>query len=570
MIKRIKRLSKCLLLLIPTFAVDHHQIVATDAYSPRAVPTFHCLGLYWSPAEGAKNNECQVQYRIAGNSTWKTAMPLWFDDRNSEYRGSIVHLDPGTTYEIKLALKETDKAAVFTASTWKENFPIAKTIYLPEESKSTLVIDQSGTSNGYILYTHAEGSSSIIDVNNQEEVCIDIQPNVSHVIIRGLTLKGARKHGINLNKGVHDVVIEECDISGWGMNEEDGWGANYHSAVYAGSDCVVERIIVQRNKLHHPRSNANSWAEYRAAPDTHHPRGPQAVAFYNSNGNHVIRYNEIFSDDGHYFNDALGYGSNFSVQGFPNCDSDIYGNFISHCWDDGIESEGANRNVRIWGNHIDKTFVKIAIVCTAVGPLYIWRNIANTSRKSADPNSDLYGRGRFIKAGGKTKNGIWHGSGRTYVFHNTVLQPRPAQGRVYPLGGDGGIIDSGGEVYEVISRNNIFTNYQDGLDAFRDKTNSCTNNFDYDLYSGNLNAHCVSHPHQSHGIKALPIFAVDNGPGEYTLAPGTPGFDAGMILPNFNDNYDGNGPDMGAFEANAPPMEFGVNAFRERVSFQRN
>jgi hypothetical protein len=143
-------------------------------------------------------------------------MPLWFDDRNSEYRGSIVHLDPGTTYEVKLSLKATGKAATFTASTWKEKFPIAKTIYLPEESHSTLVIDQSGTANGYILYTHAEGTSSIIDVNNQEEMCIDIQPNVSHVIISGLILKGARKHGINLNQGVHDIVIEACDISGWG------------------------------------------------------------------------------------------------------------------------------------------------------------------------------------------------------------------------------------------------------------------------------------------------------------------------------------------------------------------
>jgi hypothetical protein len=563
MIQRIGRLTKYLSLLASIFLVDHHQIRTTDANGPTAVPTFHCLGLYWSPADGAKSNQCQVQYRIAGNSTWKTAMPLWFDERNHEYRGSIVHLDPGTTYEIKLSLKETGKVATFTASTWNENFPIAKTIYLPKASNSTLLIDQSGAANGYILYTHAEGASSIIDVNNQEEVCIDVQSNVSHVIIRGLILKGAKKHGINLNPGVHDVVIEACDISGWGTIEADGWGVNYHSAVYAGSNSAVERIIVQRNKLHHPRADANSWAEYRVPRDVYHPRGPQAIAFHNSNVNHVIRYNEIYSDDGHYFNDALGHGSNFSVQGFPNCDSDIYGNFISHCWDDGIESEGANRNVRIWGNHIDKTFVKIAIACTSVGPLYIWRNIASTSRKSAmEANSDLYDRGRFIKAGGKIKNGIWYGSGRTYVFHNTVLQPRPVPGRVYSLGCDGGIIDSGGKIHEVISRNNIFTNYKDGLDAFRDKTNSCTNDFDYDLYNGNLNARCASLPHQSHGIKALPTFAADNGPGEYALAPRTPGFDAGIILPNFNDNYNGNGPDMGAFEANSPPMEFGVNAFR--------
>jgi hypothetical protein len=42
-----------------------------------------------------------------------------------------------------------------------------------------------------------------------------------------------------------------------------------------------------------------------------------------------------------------------------------------------------------------------------------------------------------------------------------------------------------------------------------------------------------------------------------------------MILPNFNDNYHGNGLDMGAFEANSPPMEFGVNAVRESSSSKK-
>jgi hypothetical protein len=33
---------------------------------------------------------------------------------------------------------------------------------------------------------------------------------------------------------------------------------------------------------------------------------------------------------------------------------------MSHGWDDGIEAEGANENVRIWGNYIDKTAIGIA------------------------------------------------------------------------------------------------------------------------------------------------------------------------------------------------------------------
>ena len=50
----------------------------------------------------------------------------------------------------------------------------------------------------------------------------------------------------------------------------------------------------------------------------------------------------------------MGEGENFSSVGFPHADTDIYGNIIMNCWDDGIESEGGNRNVRIWGNYMPR------------------------------------------------------------------------------------------------------------------------------------------------------------------------------------------------------------------------
>ena len=52
------------------------------------------------------------------------------------------------------------------------------------------------------------------------------------------------------------------------------------------------------------------------------------------------------------YNDVIGGGSNGSFRGSPGPDSDIYGNLVSHCWDDGLEVEGGSRNVRIWDNYI--------------------------------------------------------------------------------------------------------------------------------------------------------------------------------------------------------------------------
>ena len=83
-----------------------------------------------------------------------------------------------------------------------------------------------------------------------------------------------------------------------------------------------------------------------------HTPGPQCISLFNTAGNHVIRYNECFSDLEHMYNDVIGGGSNGSFRGSPGPDSDIYGNLVSHCWDDGLEVEGGSRNVRVWGNYI--------------------------------------------------------------------------------------------------------------------------------------------------------------------------------------------------------------------------
>ena len=99
---------------------------------------------------------------------------------------------------------------------------------------------------------------------------------------------------------------------------------------------------MQRNYIHDPRWDTNSWSErHEGHSNQYHPHGPQAVSWYNTGGNHVIRYNRIHGDIDHYFNDGLGGGENYSwTGGFPGRDSDINGNTFEYVWDDAVESEG--------------------------------------------------------------------------------------------------------------------------------------------------------------------------------------------------------------------------------------
>ena len=521
------------------------------ATNAKAVPTFESLGMYWKPGSNPGADGCNVRYRKADETAWKQGFPMWYDARNAECRGSIVHLQPGTDYAVEMGVGGSFQAGV-NVKTWSESLPIAKTVKV-ESGSNTLAITEGGTKDGYVVY---EGPATI-DVANAKDFAVTIA--APYVIVRGLTVKGAKRNGIHLLAGAHDVVIEDNDISGWGRLRttlSNGWkvGVDADSAVYAHCRDIgymIERVVVQRNKLHDPRYTTNSW-------DFGHPAGPQAITFKHCGGNHVLRYNDVYSADGtKYLNDGFSGGENFSDIGFPHADTDIYGNRISHVWDDAIEAEGGNRNVRIWGNYLDQTATGIATTVTNSGPVYIFRNVYNRSRMKSQKALDSDDRSNFAKSG--TQSG--YGGGRRYVLHNTLLQAVQS-GVTYPLGAGGGIIAAGttSPVTNTMSRNNILHVWKPHWDAIRVQTGATANDFDYDLRNGGISAYAGA---EASGWVGTPIYKSGHGwqswgEGNYQLESNSPGYDKGQRLPNFNDAFTGAGPDVGAHEAGTPPMRLGT------------
>lgn len=548
-LRRLSILKKYILFLSICYLLFCTPLGAQAASN--AVSTFQSVGLYWNPSNGSTNNECEVLYRKVGDTNWREALSLWFDARNKEYRGSIVNLSPGTKYEVKLTLLSSSDTVTLTTETWNESFPIATTVYLPESSNRTLSINQSGTSSGYVLYTHNPGKTATIDVNNGESNCINIG-NFHHVIIRGLNLKGASTNAIIMGTEAHDIIIEGCDISGWGRK-----GSSFDAGIRSTDSNYysnVSRIIIQRNEIHHPRWPTNSWI------NGSHPYGAMAVVLTSSRGNHVIRYNSVYGDENHSFEDAFSGWDNFSrygSTGFPAKDSDIYGNYISHCWDDSIESEGANENVRIWGNYLKTRHHAIGTFSTSVGPLYIFRNIIEGTETSTWGD---YPKGGFIKTGNDSSKNT---GGVLYVFHNSMLIP-PYSGIL--LGVDMGLGGGYNNIDNLTSRNNIL--YTKGANhAICDRSYDAANNFDYDLFNGDT---AFANGNEAHGISnTAPLYdatstynlSAPGGAGTFTLKAGSPGQDDGVVIPNFSDGYKGTAPDMGAHEQGSNKMEFGVSAY---------
>src|SRR5215212_656467 len=173
------------------------------AAEPRTVSTFESIGVYWTPPGDPGAGGCAMQFRKAGESAWREALPLWFDARNHECRGSVVQLEPGTQYELQLG------GARFAASTWSERFPIARTVKV-KSGTYQLNISEGGRAQGYVLYTGDD-----VTLDGADTTQHNIAISAPYVIVRGFTLKGARQDAIRLLPGAHDVVIEDNDISEW-------------------------------------------------------------------------------------------------------------------------------------------------------------------------------------------------------------------------------------------------------------------------------------------------------------------------------------------------------------------
>lgn len=529
-----------------------------DEQNPQIIPTYECAGIYWKVPE---DGDCKLRYRENSESQWREGLDLVYDARDGEYRGSVIGLSPNTSYQVELSVSSS--RSVLDFKTRNDQFPVGRVTHLPAgESDSPVVITESGTPDAYHLVTVPSGAKSVLNMENVNDYGIEI--DADYVIIKGIEIRNAAIHGIIIRKSRHDIVIEQCHITFWGRIG----GPKTYGNLEGSSDSGIYgeegsgNLTIQRNLIDDPRGASNDW-------ETGHPDGPQGVTIIESSGGNVIRYNEIISSEDHGFNDGIGGSRNFSFTGNMNRDSDIYGNIIRNVWDDAIESEGGNMNVRIWGNYMHLFFNAIATASTSKGPLYIFRNVAGESRTGHRNNAG----GALIKTGERNE----FGGGRRYVLHNTVVQPNGVYNAF-----------SSNVNPNCVSRNNIYD--LPGRLA-TDSEKDPPGDYDYDYFSG---YHLGASAREEHSVKfsstpagsrlLTPSYDLEFYPspsvnsirwGKHPYEFGdinltitdpvvwipNPLIDSGALLPGFNDDFQGTAPDLGAFEVGSPPLRFGRRAY---------
>jgi len=574
------------------------------------VPTFHSIGIYWAP--GGNVGNVTVRFRPLTNppSAFRDGLPLWFDDRNGglsyhqEYRGSIVELQPGAAYEIQLTPSAGSAPAVPQVRTWNtrpDDVPDNPTTVPIAPRTTNLTITAGGdAASGYKVYDGWNGTSNNeISVGTSHDNCITV--NASYVVVRRVKCIGGLRSGIQIADGFHNVVIEDVEVTDFEQAARNvtGWGnagENDEGAVKLGSRTATtpgnnSKILVQRSRLHTPRWGSTPWS-------TGGIGGPYGIFTKDAGAQNVFRWNEISSSgtEHQWFQDCIGGTHNESEKGAPGPDSDIYQNALANCYDDGIEAEGGNRNVRVWGNYLNKTAIVMGNAVTVTGPLYLWRNVSDVMGKVRDPLTtnpdDEPERGPFIKGGSTTPS---LNGGRAYYFHNTALQPPPSacSGVQRTCGAGMGVNRAGGPLSNFVSWNNIWHIHKEELVNSTPKFYSVRADgdlspplvADFDVRNGQLENASASGNTSGWeingwgpGAAGRPIYATSGTgypdvaahPGDFTLSPKSPGhfdFDATRKpkkIENFNDQYAK--PDAGAHQSGTPLMLFGLAAGQQSQS----
>ena len=340
----------------------------------RLRPTFSSCGLCWG-AE-AEIPGLRFECREKGAREWRKLLEIPYFGEVRNYRGSILDLREGTTYDVRgVADGETRVSGRFT--TWTSETPVARTVEIdPATVTFPVRISDKGGPRKWIRYV-TKGGAPLVNDTTKPTFSFD---RAKYVLVEGIRFRGPRAKAAVIVEGSRGVRIRNCEFSGWGCDVEpdffrEGLGISWpvDRTLFRGYDTAIRigsgtETVVERCYFHDPRYSANSWIYS-------HPCGPNAIYMCSPDHSTVLRWNDFVGSDEIRWNDAVeGYGNFFENGGF-NRDADVCGNFMIFSNDDCIELDGGNQNVRCFGNRFESAVSLVSVQGTMVSPTYVYDNL---------------------------------------------------------------------------------------------------------------------------------------------------------------------------------------------------
>ena len=554
------RLLHAAVFFIPTLA--HADDVLHLGTPVLERPTLMSLGVQL-PITGDDNYNATVtlRYRKSGAVTWRTGQPLYRVHPESivgwtatpQFAGSIIDLRPNTQYEIELHAVDPDGGVNQTFTLTAATRPV------PGDPATPRVVNVSSTSGLSAALATAQPGDVITIANGVYTGNFEMGASgtaANPIVIRGESLDGAILDGGNRpSYAVLQLFGSFVHIEQLTLRNSD-WGIHFENAGTQGN-------VVRRTHLTNVRLGIfgrPSQYDFYIADNVLEGRIAWPLVYSDDGGGHSedtgITVNGFGMVVAH--NRLSGFGDSMRSMSRGARANDFYGNDILWSYDNGLELDESEGNVRALRNRFTNVFAPISVQPIYLGPAYIMRNI------EMNPVDEHI---KFHPEGSAQLSGV-------LVYHNTFLSSWNALQT-----------DTWAPIHHVTLENNIFigptplhpyaVNFNTPIDA---------GHFDYNGYFPDgpflINSNLL-------GRQTYPAFAAWQGAGmeihgrilngqifangltaptdyhallpppDVTPAASGPAIDKGAVLPGFNDTFTGAAPDLGAVESGCPAVVYG-------------
>ena len=436
-----------LLALSPTYGFADNVLHPATPSLDR--PTIMTLGVKL-PVTGDDNYNAKVsvRYHASAGGTWRDAQPLYRVHPETvfaysitpQFAGSIFDLRPGTTYTIELHVTDPDGAVdqTFTLTATTRAVPSgpatprARPVSTAAELRAAL-----GNAVAGDVITLADGTYS-------GSFSVSASGNAANpIVIRGASRDGAILDGGNCNCDIFSIYGSYTHLKN--LTLRGGARAVSFNSGLTGN--VVRFVHTVNTRL--GITSGNNEQDFYIADNVLEGRLAWPLVYKSDGGAHSdddgIRMSGFGMVIAH--NQISGFGDAIKNNHWGARSLDVYGNDVLWSYDNGLELDVSEGNVRALRNRFTNCSTPLSVQPVFAGPAYIMRNVVtntvdeqvkfhalNIASPPPQPNGVFVYHNTFVSAENELQVQTPYASYYTTLENNLFIAPSPLG--AYPVNWD--------------------------------------------------------------------------------------------------------------------------------------